>query len=511
MTLALHGKSKNRQWLLVAVALLAIFASIGAGLAVRSTANADEHLMEIEAKGGQSGSTGTEACEEGRSEATNEWHWVITDSAGIAPASIEVTFLYAGTITVPFSNQAGGVAHYYYYGFLGDTYLGATAIIDSSWSGQFNLSHYPCGQEPPQTELSVLKTATATYDRTCEWTIEKTGDQTALTLSPGQTFTVNYEVVVDADCTDDNFQVSGTITVFNSGDYPATVNSVTDEVDGVAADVDCDPVEFPYVLAAGANFTCTYSLELNSKTDGNNIATANADDLAPAGQEATTDTDYDSEPVGYTFGAPATTIDGCIDVTDDKYGVLGTVCYGVDTLPKTFTYSLQVGPYEGECVEFRYVNVATFVTDDTGDTGSDSWTVVVTLPCGQCTLTPGYWKTHSSHGPARYDDAWANIGEDSPFFSSGQTYYQVLWTAPGGNVYYILAHAYIAAKLNILDGAASTPAVDAAITAAETFFNSYSPNSALGLSKPARAALINFAKTLDDYNNGLTGPGHCSE
>lgn len=36
MTLALHGKSRNRQWLLVAVALLAIFASIGAGLAAKN-------------------------------------------------------------------------------------------------------------------------------------------------------------------------------------------------------------------------------------------------------------------------------------------------------------------------------------------------------------------------------------------------------------------------------------------------------------------------------------------
>ena len=34
-----------------------------------------------------------------------------------------------------------------------------------------------------------------------------------------------------------------------------------------------------------------------------------------------------------------------------------------------------------------------------GDTGSASWTIDVTVPCaGGCTLTPGYWKTHSSFG-----------------------------------------------------------------------------------------------------------------
>ena len=39
--------------------------------------------------------------------------------------------------------------------------------------------------------LNVKKTATGSYNTTWTWTIEKTGDQTELTLSPGQTFDVN--------------------------------------------------------------------------------------------------------------------------------------------------------------------------------------------------------------------------------------------------------------------------------------------------------------------------------
>jgi len=82
------------------------------------------------------------------------------------------------------------------------------------------------------------------------------------------------------------------------------------------------------------------------------------------------------------------------------------------------------------------------------------------VPCGGdgCTLTPGYWKTHSAYGPAPYDPTWALIGEDTPFFLSGISYYEALWTEPkGGNAYYILAPAYIAARLNVLNGA-SIPA-----------------------------------------------------
>jgi hypothetical protein len=155
-------------------------------------------------------------------------------------------------------------------------------------------------------------------------------------------------------------------------------------------------------------------------------------------------------------------------------------------------------------------NTASFVaSDDPTQTGSDSWTVTVTVPCVDgCSLTPGYWKTHSSYGPARYDDAWANIGEDTIFFLSGQSYYQVLWTSPsGGNAYYILAHAYIAAKLNVLNGAGATAEVEAAIAYAEGFFSTYTPGQTL--TRAVRNMAIANATVLDNFNNGLIGPGHC--
>jgi large repetitive protein len=59
----------------------------------------------------------------------------------------------------------------------------------------------------------ISKDATATYDRSWEWMIDKDGDQTDLTLAVGQVFTVNYTVVVTATPTDDDFEVKGTITV----------------------------------------------------------------------------------------------------------------------------------------------------------------------------------------------------------------------------------------------------------------------------------------------------------
>ena len=93
------------------------------------------------------------------------------------------------------------------------------------------------------------------------------------------------------------------------------------------------------------------------------------------------------------------------------------------------------------------------------------------------TLTPGYWKTHSAEGPAPFDDTWNALanGEDTPFFGSGKTYYQALWTAPSGNAYYILAHAYIAAQLNILNGASVPANVQTAFNTATALFVPHTP------------------------------------
>ncbi len=356
--------------------------------------------------------------------------------------------------------------------------------------------------------LGVTKTTDEDFTRTWSWTIDKTGDQTALTLSIGQQFPVNYTVVVDATYTDSAWMVNGKIEVSNPAPMAATLTGVSDLVSpDIAATVSCPSLTVP----AGGTLTCTYSADLPDGSNRTNTATATLQNYAYASDGSATasgTTDF-SGSADVTFGDPTTEVDECIDVTDDQFGPLGTVC--ANDVPKTFTYSLYVGPYD-VCGEYTFVNVASFVTNDTGTTGSDSWTVTVDVPCaGGCTLTPGYWKTHSEYGPAPYDDTWAQLptGADTLFFLSGQSYYSVLWTPPtGGNAYYILAHAYIAAKLNVLNGA-DPAAAQAALNWATTFFSTYTPTSKL--SRTVRSDALYYAGILDRYNNGLIGPGHCSE
>ncbi len=138
------------------------------------------------------------------------------------------------------------------------------------------------------------------------------------------------------------------------------------------------------------------------------------------------------------------------------------------------------------------------------------------VPVYGCTLTQGYWKTHSVNGPAPYDETWAEIGEDEDFFLSGKSYYEVLWAAPkGGNVYYILAHQYIAAELNMLNEASVPDDVKEAFNEATDLFEGNTPDDTSGL-KGKNGSNIkkewnNLAGILADYNEGLIGPGHCDK
>jgi hypothetical protein len=164
---------------------------------------------------------------------------------------------------------------------------------------------------------------------------------------------------------------------------------------------------------------------------------------------------------------------------------------------------------------YEFTNIASFVTNDNGNTSSDSWTVNVNVPCaGGCTLTQGYWKTHSEYGPAPYDDTWAMLpdGADTPFFGTGLSYYDVLWTVPkGGNAYFILAHQYIAAELNALNGAYVPSEVQSAMDQAEALLVEYEDKLSIPKKGGDRTLAIELYELLDDYNNGLIGPGHCSE
>jgi roadblock/LC7 domain-containing protein len=53
--------------------------------------------------------------------------------------------------------------------------------------------------------------------------------------------------------------------------------------------------------------------------------------------------------------------------------------------------------------------------------------------------------------------------------------------------------------------------VSSTITAADTFLATHPASSWSSLTKAQQTQVNGWATTLDNYNNGLTGPGHCSQ
>jgi len=194
------------------------------------------------------------------------------------------------------------------------------------------------------------------------------------------------------------------------------------------------------------------------------------------------------------------------------------------------------------CFENTIVNSASVL----GQTDEDR--VVVYVQCGgACTLTQGYWKTHSAVGPAGYhddflagagdwkhrDDTWDDItvwdwdgaiwslipgNEFSTFFLSGEAYWEVQWKVNQGDKYYNLAHQYIAAQLNIqvaINEGSSFGAlpqeVQDAYNDATDFFKTYDPATGKLKGKDAKD-LIEWASILANFNEGTySGWPHCDD
>jgi hypothetical protein len=346
--------------------------------------------------------------------------------------------------------------------------------------------------------LEISKTAKTSHARQWKWTIEKFSKIKKLFLSKGKKHTVPYVVDLNAESSS-TCTVSGDVVINNPAKKTATIKSIVDELsDGTPITVDCGKsFSLPYDLGPGKTLTCSYFTELKHCKDGVNTVTVETKGAVKGGS-ATADV---------KFGKAQET-DACVKVFDDQHpdGFIGTICH--DSKKQQLEYTLDVG---GDCGESKFTNTATFKAVDSGAKGSDSHTIKVEVDCDKgCTLTQGYWRTHSKYGPAPYDDTWAKLpkGADTKFFSSKQSYYEVLWTPPqGGNVCYILAVQYIAAELNKLSGA-DFGDIKGTFEDAKAMLKDQKNFDKCTLDKKKATAL---AKKLDDYNNGRIGPGHCSE
>lgn len=115
-----------------------------------------------------------------------------------------------------------------------------------------------------------------------------------------------------------------------------------------------------------------------------------------------------------------------------------------------------------------------------------------------CTRTLGFYKNHLN--------AWCTIDPETAFFMSDVSYLEAITTQPKGDPYFILSQQYVAAILNICNGAKAPGEVQKGIEEAQELFETYTPGT---VPKNMKSRFTSLATTLDNYNNGAIGPGHC--
>ncbi|HKI55523.1 MAG TPA: hypothetical protein VKB31_00110 [Trueperaceae bacterium] len=398
-----------------------------------------------------------------------------------------------------------------------------------------------------KSSLDVVKTATP-YSTPGTWTLTKTAataDGQALaagdtvTVAPGSSTTLSYQVVATPTGGDATvYGVKGTVTVTNGLVSDITLASVVDQLPlpgsttPVSIGLTCydpssstpdAPIGFPYTLTGkfgstpAGSITCSYDHVFSGTppldTQLTNGATASgsyisggttypvagdgsaAFSFAAAGSSPIAITDSLSCPTGFTCSK---TNESTATATD------GTVTYSYDVVV-TAGASLPCG------TSYPLNNTAGIQgTDTTASLG-------LTLSTGTCAPPPpppptggncytqGYWKTHSSYGPANpADPTWNDVGgPDATFFYSGMSWIELFNTPPSrGNAYIQLAHQYMAAVLNVDSGAAASPDVQAAMSWAHTYFDNAS-NKPSSYTDAQQARY--YANVLDAYNSSTGG------
>jgi len=139
-----------------------------------------------------------------------------------------------------------------------------------------------------------------------------------------------------------------------------------------------------------------------------------------------------------------------------------------------------------------------------------TFTNTFTAPPAGCTFTQGYYKNHESvvatllgtNGGYVVNNKLVLSQDGTLALTAAQIDDNLESPPKGGDAFLILTHQLITAELNIKGGASVPPAVLTAINSARLLLNG-------GISSGEAAQAIALAAILDDYNNGISGPGHC--
>jgi hypothetical protein len=425
----------------------------------------------------------------------------------------------------------------------------ATALACGDQSSPTGLEEGSGAEARNGPAIEAAITATGFRERRTEydWSISKRIDEihygeqmllwpsvTEYSLKTGETIWISYEIDVErtelparsvvgargtacvvnrGNRTADGLAVSGVVQATSAGTASdiATFDVLTDVTTLAKGASDCWPYEVEFQPVNGA----TYRVSLTATTSGSASAATAAAFTIPGAEIATTVDDRaiiddgmraDSVAKWWERGpcAERWPLFQCTSPGDPGIwprSSSGRISFMVDYLNRM------------ACEEtHRLTNVATLT--ESGYPGrapqvrtASASLLIVTDPCPPadgCTLTQGYWKQshHAWPGPGQYEQLYFRHW---PFFDSERSWQVTFDTPARGDAYLILAHQYMAATLNIANGADAPDDIRAVRQAAANWFSLTSAERAL----VSRETLTQWADALARFNEGRAGVPHC--
>jgi hypothetical protein len=162
---------------------------------------------------------------------------------------------------------------------------------------------------------------------------------------------------------------------------------------------------------------------------------------------------------------------------------------GNDEQPATFDRSTPTSPPTATSI---------VTTQSTATNSADATTPTSTTSILNCTYTMGYWRT--------YPDAWLieNIIIGDYSFTKAEAI--VILENEARDTTTRLLQQFITALLNKLKGADSS-AVEETLVRTSDWLTANSPE--VDLTQEQLSEALELVSELEDYNNGVIGPGHC--
>ncbi|TRX71572.1 hypothetical protein [Carboxylicivirga sp. M1479] len=171
-------------------------------------------------------------------------------------------------------------------------------------------------------------------------------------------------------------------------------------------------------------------------------------------------------------------------------------------------------------LEYQFYNSYAFWDAEAPDAGTDG---IMNLQFGvcdnrsynECTYTQGFWKNHTGTNKKTGLHYWGDETKPKPddlFLNTTLTNDQVFKKKPSESKYYILAHQFLAAMLNVEVGGVSLSVVGCsdvqeAYIDAEELLRRVTPSTVL--TQEDKELLVYYAETLDLFNNGVLCSQHC--